>query len=318
MNCKYCGTTLDQDSSFCKGCGTRADHATALPLPASTPKPKKSKTTRIVAISVAATLVLAVGLFVAELFLDVTGLFGPVVIHHYPEYNNQPQGDWQDWPDDQSQPTEPIEYSHPSLPATPSSFFTTANLHLRAGPSTDTESLELVPRGTRVTVVFYYSAEWFRVQHWSDASPNSITGYMARQFLTENLASLIDDPTRVNLALLWQVWGRDDLTRILGAPVHEEFDGNPHFGEYIREYRYGITQHHGFRVEFDETNRTRFHWNGLDGTSTRDDVIAALGQPDWMHEEYYNYTIEETWVGLNIQFDADGIISVIQISVSPT
>jgi len=61
-------------------------------------------------------------------------------------------------------------------------MFTAANLNLRASPSTQAEVLELVPRGTVVSVLTRVG-EWYRVLY------NNQIGYMSAEFLSVDYAA---------------------------------------------------------------------------------------------------------------------------------
>ena len=67
----------------------------------------------------------------------------------------------------------------PFFPTVNTYYITLSNLHLRAGPSTEAESLYVVPEGTAVWAVeFLHDAGWFRV-----ISHDGQHGFMSAQFL---------------------------------------------------------------------------------------------------------------------------------------
>ena len=74
-------------------------------------------------------------------------------------------------------PPNMTDYSF--TPAVNAYYITLSNLHLRTGPSTETESLDVVPEGTAVWAIDYLPNErWFRV-----ISHDGQHGYMSAQFL---------------------------------------------------------------------------------------------------------------------------------------
>jgi len=274
MNCKYCGVYLNEEEEFCKGCGTKTIHAMPLEALARMPEDTKKKSGLIAAISVAAAFVLVFGLLIAEWQLSIVGLFGSAEPAITETYNDPTE------PESETSSEAPTEYTNPDFPATPAYFYTTANLHLRAGPSTNTNSLELVPFGTRVQVIAYANAEWFRVRH------NGRNGYMSAEFLNET--------PRMSVASLWNA-NLSTIRRVLGDPIRTTTEFNHMDGGYdtIYTFNYGVVivsagrqeqQAANFSVrhlniEFNARNRTRFHYRGVDGTATQEDIITTLGQP---------------------------------------
>ncbi|MCL2195834.1 MAG: SH3 domain-containing protein, partial [Oscillospiraceae bacterium] len=147
------------------------------PLPAPQPAARstqgKGTTLLAAAVAVMAVLVLVMGFLVLEQQLSFIGLFG-----ERRSAVTQENGDEETTiPAEETQPNDTAVQQRLGLPATPAMFYTTANLHLRAAPSTQAASIVILGEGIRVNVVFYYSETWFRVQRGNDV------GYMAAEFL---------------------------------------------------------------------------------------------------------------------------------------
>jgi len=180
---------LREDYTFCRACGAGADHAMPVsePQPEMLPEPEfvsppaappaKSKSTMILiaAIAVLATLVLVVGFLVLEQEFAFIGMFG----ERQPAVTQENNNDETTLPADEIQSNDSTLQNQLGLPPTPAMFYTTANLHLRAAPSTQAQSIVVVAAGTRVNVVHYYNANWFRVRRGNDV------GYMSSEFLSQ-------------------------------------------------------------------------------------------------------------------------------------
>ena len=111
---------------------------------------------------------------------------------------------------------------------------------------------------------------------------------------------------RINLyELLNQDTGRfEDIRHLLGElielrsePNYEIMGGGGMLHTYIFESGVEVffisDSLFWYEVDFEQTgDKTRFHFNGIDGTSTRDDVIERFGQPTWEHISFYNYNVD--------------------------
>jgi uncharacterized protein YraI len=74
-----------------------------------------------------------------------------------------------------------VDAPQPQVPTTPTGFTvqTTVNLNLRAGPTTDTESLLVIPRGSAAAVVGRTADNsWLRVNF------NGTVGWVAFRYVT--------------------------------------------------------------------------------------------------------------------------------------
>lgn len=182
MQCSSCGAMLRENYAFCRTCGAGIDHAVpvfqpeALPEPvllsAAPPEKNKSTTLLVAAVAVMAALVLIMFLLVLEQQQGFIGLFD----ERQPAVTQDNNVDETTMPAEETQVDSAIQ-NQLGLPATPAMFYTTANLHLRAAPSTQAQSIVILAQGTRVNVIHYYSADWFRVQRGDDV------GYMSSEFL---------------------------------------------------------------------------------------------------------------------------------------
>ena len=314
MQCNSCGATLREDSAFCRACGAGVDHATPMPepqpeylpepefasLPVEPPAKSKNTTLLIVLIAILATLVLVVGFLVLEQQLGFIGLFG----------GRQPSVSQENGDDtattmpaeDTTQLDDSALQNQLGLPPTPAMFYTTANLHLRAAPSAQAESIVVVAAGTRVNVIHYHNAQWFRVQRGSDV------GYMSSEFLSETFRINIASPAIWNAdrAALERVFGRG-----LSSGAWNPGDGTRaetlvfDYGVSINvvTWREGGRDHfrvHQVSVEFDDSNRTRFHLNGVDGETTRNGILNALGDPTNAWTSGFHYRVDDnTSMGVN-------------------
>ena len=96
--------------------------------------------------------------------------------------------------EDEDEDEPPEQLPEPELTITPVDFytyFTAANLHLRTGPSTEYDSLGVVPRDTSVSVVGRVNDDWVQVRTrqgtWSTTLDyiGMQTGFMAYSFLAD-------------------------------------------------------------------------------------------------------------------------------------
>jgi len=117
----------------------------------------------------------------------------------------------------------------------------------------------------------------------------------------ENGASETVELPRVNLAELfnWETREFEDIRHLLGELIDVESvtdyeilgGGGVTFRSYNFENGNRFTfwfdyQVYGFSVDFEQAaDRTQIHFNGIDGTSQRSDVISLLGEPDWAFDQ---------------------------------
>jgi len=310
---------LQDDHTFCRACGAGVDHAIPMPEPqpeilpepefapppAAPPAKSKSTTLLIVGIAVLATLVLVVGFLLLEQQLGFIGLFG----ERQPGITQENGNDEAAVPD-ATQPDDGALQNQLGLPATPAQFYTTANLHLRAAPSSNAESLVVVGIGTRVNVIHYHSADWFRVQRGEQV------GYMSSEFLSEEY--------RINIAspALWNA-DRATLERVFGRGLS---GGSWEAGDDTRSeqlvfdqgvvitvvtWREAGRDHmrvHRISVEFDDSNRTRFHLNGVDGETIRNGILDALGEPTQAWQGGFHYQVDDHTV-MHVNFQNNQVTS---------
>ena len=214
--------------------------------------------------------------------------------------------------DEPTKPLEEVEYTPERLPDLPAYFYTTANLHLRQTASIQASSLELVPIGTRVQVLYYLSDTWFRVQH------SNQVGYMSTEFLSETM--------RVNIASLWGA-DRDTMRRVLGEPARSQRWAHSNASNtYTFSYGASVCTNDQLNgtgdfsiveifIRYQQANLQRFHFRGIDGTSTRNDVVAAFGQPERISPDgAYLFPFGDDWsVEAAIHFDRNERVNVIRL-----
>ena len=90
--------------------------------------------------------------------------------------------------------TTTTEHMPANLPA---HYYTTANVHLRKSPSTESQSLVLVPQSTRVQITDYRDGTWFGV------SFEAHVGYMYAQFLS--VERPMPDPYFADNGMVWNI-----------------------------------------------------------------------------------------------------------------
>ena len=72
--------------------------------------------------------------------------------------------------------------------AQPSIQYTTSNLNMRVGPSTDSKVILVIPKGTPVTIDKECDCSWIPVSY------NGITGYISTKYLSKNKPSFNSSP----------------------------------------------------------------------------------------------------------------------------
>ncbi|MCL2839021.1 MAG: hypothetical protein FWE04_08190 [Oscillospiraceae bacterium] len=159
-------------------------------------------------------------------------------------------------------------------------------------------------------------------------------------------ASIEDDENeeveteRINLAELynWNTREFEDIRHLLGRLIdvesvtdYEILGGG---GVTFRSYRFESgnsvvfwfgDEIQSFYIDYDEADdRTRVHFNGIDGTSRRNDVIAALGEPYFTWDggerlqyfyEFYAPGYEGTLPAWSVSFTFDDNLMVTAIYV---
>jgi len=238
--------------------------------------PGKSKITiaLVGVIATLATTVLVVGLLTLEQQFRFIGLFDdrrPAVVHDIGGNTTAPA--------EETLPVDIAIQRQLGLPATPASFHVSANVHLRAQPNTQAESLGIVGIATHVLVLEYYSEDWFRVEYGDEV------GYMVAAFLSTTRHINIASPEVLNgdRAMLDRVFGR-------GAASQPRANGD---GTYTHNILYedvtvrAVTWREGgedmFRVHDISVNLGRdrnthhLHMHGVGRNSSRNDILDALG-----------------------------------------
>ena len=119
---------------------------------------------------------------------------------------------------------------------------------------------------------------------------------------------------------VWNVWwelGDEEMRQLLGEPIDIATYRQDHGEAYIYTFifRDGLSvSGFGVHVDYQQAeNLQHFHFRGIDGTSTRDDVVALIGQPDFYNAARYVFDLGE-WYVLAVDFDHN--FRVIEISIS--
>ena len=117
--------------------------------------------------------------------------------------------------------------------------------------------------------------------------------------------------------VLWEI-GDAGLRQLLGEPIDIISHPSPHGGEFIESiFSDGLSvSGFGIRVDYQQAeNLQRFHFRGINGISTRDDVVTLMGRPDFYNATSYVFDLGETYV-FAVEFDHN--FRVIQISINST
>jgi len=276
MQCSSCGETMRDNEALCPACGADVDNTMPASEHALTPSPAAQKGTNVVLTVIGVLTVLALMVFVLLLGQQF-GWFS----------QRQPAVAVHDLNDDDSitLPADAITHSDDDdlrrqlgLPFAPATFHTTANVHLRAQPDAQAESLGLLGIATQVRVLFYYSEDWFRVQY------NDDVGYMAAEFLNTNLRVNIASPAVLSAdrATLDRVFGHGAASAPTnnndGTQTHRIlYDGITVWVVTWRESGRDMFRVHRVDVRLDGDRRTRYHLHGVDNTSRRADILEILG-----------------------------------------
>jgi len=267
MQCSSCGATLRENQAVCGTCGVTAP-----------PAKRKSKKIALIVIAAITVLALMALLFLLGLWFDWFAPRQPVIVYQTTTETTVAFTLRQSEDDDLRRQL--------GLPFTPARFYTTANLHLRAQPDAQAQSLVLVNIATQVRVLFYYSEDWFRVQYGDEV------GYMAAGFLSTTQRVNIASPVILNAdrATLEHVFGRGAAAEARdngdGTSSHDILYENVTVRVVTwRENGQDMFRVHSISVNFRNTERQPFHLHGVDNTTRRDGILEALGETvnAWHH-----------------------------------